>query len=150
MRGSSKVFSDILTRQGATDRRVNNMETTEYIKFYPILGATDYLIHTTINTGVTYTSANLRGVGGISATAKGFLGTLWITPIIATTTLQITPGNDTPGAYSQQYIWATTAVTNSFHTSQMVFCFLGPDGTIKIKATGANTEVFIVAFGYWG
>lgn len=150
MQDFSGVFKDVLARITGVERRVNNMEVSEYIRFYPILGASAYLINTTIINGDTYTSVDLRGVGGIAATAKGFFGTMWITPLIATTALQICPSDDTPSAYSQQYLWATTAITNAFNYSQFLLVPLGSDGMIKIKAVGANTEVFIVAAGYWG
>lgn len=149
MENFSSVFTDLLTKINSLGKRITAFETHEYPKLFPIKTASAYLINTTINNGVTYDSGNLRGVAGISAQARGFFGTMWITPIVATVNLQIAPGDGTPGVYSQQYRWATTAVVDSFHTSQMIMCTLGPTGNILIKADGANTEIFIVAFGYW-
>lgn len=144
------VFEDILSRVSRIERRINSLEVSEYIRFYPILGATDYLIHTTINDGITYDSGSLRGVQGISEWAKGIVGTWWITPSVATLNVYVTPGNDTPGTYSQQYRWGATGIVNKFHTSQLLLVQLGPTGNILIKPVGANAEVFIVVHGYWG
>lgn len=146
---SKGVFSDIISRLNSLGKRLTALETYEYIKLYPILTPTGYLINATINDGVTYDSSILRGVQGISEQAKGFFGTMWITPLIATVDIQITPGNATPGIYSQQYKWAAAGIVSTYNYSQTLFCPLGPSGNILIKPVGANVEVFIVAAGYW-
>lgn len=146
---SKGVFSDILSRLNSLGKRLTTLETYEYIKIYPILTPTAYLIHTTIVDGVTYDSGSLQGVGGISAQAKGFMGTWWITPAVATVNVYLTPGNETPGTYSQQYRWAAAGVVSTYNTSQFLMVSLGPTGNILIKPVGANVEVFIVANGYW-
>jgi len=146
---SKGVFSDIIARLNTLGKRLTTLETYEYIKLYPILAATNYLVHTTINDGVTYDTDNLRGLQGISNQAKGFFGTMWITPIVATVDVRIVPGDGVIGLYSQQYKWATGAVVNFFNYSQGIFCPFGPTGNILISPSGANVEVFIVASGYW-
>lgn len=144
------MFEDILSKINDVSKRVNRLESIEYIRFYPIIGASAYLINTTINAGVTYDSGDLRGAGGIASNAKGFFGTLWITtPLIATASLQISHGDDIPSAYSQQYLWLSASATQSFNYSQFMMGQFGSGGNIKLKAVGANLEVFIVAFGYW-
>lgn len=150
MSGFSGIFSDILGRISDVDKKINTLETVEYIKFFPILGAVDNLLTTTVNGGNTYTSGNLRGTGGISTRAKGFLGSLWLDPLpTADSLLEITPDNDTPSAYSQIYYWKGGVDTDRQLISQLVFCFLGTSGGIKIANVGANATLYINAFGYW-
>lgn len=146
---SKGVFADILSRLNSLGKRLTTLETYEYIKLYPCLTPSNYLVHANIADGITYDSTSLRGVQGISDQAKGFFGTLWITPIVATVDVFITPGNSTPGVYSQQYKWAAVGIGDFYHYSQSIFCSFGPTGNILIKPVGANVEVFIVAAGYW-
>lgn len=145
----SKIFSDLLSKINNVERKINTLETVEYIRFYPIIGQTAYLINTALVVGVPYNSGNLRGAGGIGTRAKGFIGTLWIDPLATSSTVRIVPGNDTLNTFSQLYRWLGAAGEDRQLMSQTVFAFLGPDGDINIDCLTTNCTIYLTAFGYW-
>lgn len=143
------MFEDILSKIGDVSKRTNRLESIEYIRFYPIIGASAYLINTTINAGVTYDSGDLRGTGGVATNAKGFFGSLWITPLDTSADLYISQGDDTPSQFSQRYRWLGAVGEDRQLMSQFILGQFGTGGNIKIKAITSNVTVFINAFGYW-
>jgi len=149
MPGFNDIFKDLLGRISAADKRLTKLESIEYVRFYPIAGASSYLINQAVVAGNLYNSGNLRGVSGIGDHAKGFLGTMWIDATIADVKVRVTPGNETPGNYSQQYRWEGGTDTDRQLMTQLLFGFLGPDGSINFNIQGTSTNLYVVAFGYW-
>ncbi len=143
------MFEDILSKISEVSKRVNRLESVEYIRFYPIIGASAYLINTAIVAGNTYDSGDLRGVGGIASNAKGFFGTIWITPIATNADLYISEGDDTPSQFSQRYRWLGAAGEDRQLMSQFILGQFGSGGNIKIQAVTSNVTIFVNAFGYW-
>lgn len=143
------IFSDILSRIGVVEKKVNTLETVEYIRFYPILYPFTYAVTTALTVGSVYTSANLRGSIGIGNYAKGFIGSLWIDPLDTDCTVRIMPSDSFPSSFGQVYHWYGNVDLNRQVMTQCAFVFLGTDGKIKIDCLTTNCTVYLTAFGYW-
>lgn len=145
---SKAVFGDILSKITDVRRRVDHLETVEYIRIFPMTPVT-LINNLALTNNVIYTTADLRGSNGISAQARGIFGTMWITPIIATVDVQIEPGNVSPTSDSQQYKWSHTVAAAEGLYSQFIMGILGPGGTLNIKPVGSNINLFMTVFAYW-
>lgn len=142
------MFEDILRRISDLNKRLNRLETVEYNSFNYI-SANTYLVHTTILAGNVFDSGDLRSYSNMKANARGFIGTMWITPLAVNTVVAITPSNNVPNtSWDFQYRWLGAVDSDRELISQSIMMPFGPDGGIKITAS-ANTEVFIIAHGYW-
>lgn len=148
LNSQQEVFFQLQEQLAALSARIYNLEQMHSATIKYIQG-TSYIVNTTINAGVTYTTGDLRGTNGIPLNAAGVFLVAWTNfPVgaVATGSLQGGPSDETLDVYSTK-LW----FENSAHGEESSFMMikLGPDGKIILKAITVNIPLFVVVCGYW-
>jgi len=145
----TKVFKEILKDDKEKDRRIQNLETTEYSLIHTIHPTSLFLNNVLLTDGVEYTTASVATTYSLPESLKGIFGVFWITPIWPSVNIYFSASSDTPDGKSPQYRWMSGPDEARRHDSQFLMVPVGPDGKIKLLASGNDVRVFLAITGYW-